>query len=163
MNNKLIAAIFLLLFIVTIITINSVNKIDIKLDPTNPWVEEKTKVSTYNGVPLDILERLIESESSWNINAINKNDRETSVGLAQINLHWIDYYKQKYNITDPYKPSDAINFASRYLKDLYDRTGSWYEAVLAYKCGYNGRSRAPEKIKNISYWVVYGKERPEKK
>lgn len=65
----------------------------IELPATNPWIEiqedkteDKTELVTYNGVPVEILDRLIQSESSWRVDAQNKTAREYSVGLAQVNM-----------------------------------------------------------------------------
>jgi soluble lytic murein transglycosylase-like protein len=135
-------------------------KVAITLPPTNPWKEVEAVpavVETYHGVPVPILDRLIQSESSWYEGAVNRSNGEHSVGLAQVNLRWLPYYRQRYGLQDPMRPVEALDFAARYLWDLYKQTGSWYEAVLAYKCGLAGRHRAPERIKRIASWVAGGK------
>ena len=129
------------------------------LPPTNPWIEEQVPAPlTFQGVPVEILDRLIQSESSWRPWVENKSPHEHSVGLAQVNLRWLPYFREKYGLQDPRKPSEALSFAARYLQDLRQITGSWYEAVLAYKCGLDGRHAAPPHIRRIAWWVVYGKE-----
>jgi soluble lytic murein transglycosylase-like protein len=133
----------------------------LELPPSSPWIEQDpflSKEATFNGVPVSILDRLIQSESSWLMHAESRSHWEHSVGLAQVNLRWLSYFKACYGLKDPRNPAQAIDFASRYLADLYHATGSWYEAVLAYKCGLAGRHNAPEHIKRISRWVVGGEE-----
>ncbi len=131
----------------------------IVLDRTDPYpyIEtEEPDITFYRNVPTEILDRLIQSESSWVVDAKSKKEGENSVGLAQVNMEWFTYFQKEYGITDPLKPSEALDFAADYLHDLYLVTGSWYEAVLAYKCGINGRHNAPENIKKIAKWVATG-------
>ena len=135
-------------------------KPDIILDRTDPYAEiNKPIVTFYKNVPTEILDRLIESESSWIVNAKSNKPGENSIGLAQVNMKWLAYFKEKYGLKDPMKPSEALDFAADYLHDLYLATGSWYEAVLAYKCGLNGRHNAPGNIRKIAYWVVNGRNK----
>ena len=134
-------------------------KPDIPLDRTEPYhyIEtEEPDITFYRNVPTEILDRLIQSESSWVVDAKSKKEGENSIGLAQVNMEWFTYFKEEYGITDPLKPSEALDFAADYLHDLYLATGSWYEAVLAYKCGIQGRVNAPENIKVIAEWVATG-------
>lgn len=137
-------------------------KPDIVLERTEPYPYmeiEEPDITFYRNVPTDILDRLIQSESSWVVDAKSKKEGENSIGLAQVNMEWFEYFQKKYGITDPLKPSEALDFAADYLHDLYLATGSWYEAVLAYKCGLNGRVNAPENIKKIAYWVATGENK----
>lgn len=123
---------------------------------TDPWVEYKDPVPTFCGVPVPVLDRLIQSESSWRVRAVNKTDGEHSVGLAQVNMKWLSYFRNKYGLHDPYNPWQALAFAARYLRDLYTQTGSWYKAVLAYKCGLSNVTHAPEKIRRIAWSIAEG-------
>lgn len=130
----------------------------VSLPVTDPWKDYHPAQETYNGVPIEILDRLIQSESSWRVTAQNKTRWEHSVGLAQVNTQWLPYFREKYGLEDPMKPSQALDFASRYLYDLYLATGSWYQAVLAYKCGLGRIEKAPLHIRRIAWWVAEGKE-----
>ncbi len=131
------------------------SEIEIILDPTSPYehiIERLPESVTFRGVPVDILDRLIQSESSWRYTVINKT--ENSVGLAQVNMQWFPYFRKKYGITDPLSPWQSLCFAADYLYDLYLATGSWYKACLAYKCGEKGCKKAPEDIQSICRQIV---------
>jgi len=134
-------------------------KPDVSLDPNSPpyVVEEVPKPETFHGVPVDILDRLIQSESSWRYNVVNK--AEDSRGLAQVNMKYFPYFRKVYGIKDPMNPWQSLCFAADYLSDLYLATGSWYEACLGYKCGLDGRADAPEWKKELCHWIAEGGER----
>lgn len=147
------------LCLLVVLICSPAKKIDIELDPTNPYVGILESSEINHKVPPDILYRLIESESSWDAKAVNKTKKEYSVGLAQINTKWLEYFREVYKINDPWGAEQAVQFAEDRLYDLYLLTGSWYEACLAYKCGLEGRKDAPGDIKAICRWVVEGGER----
>jgi len=134
-------------------------KVSVELDPTNPYVGTLESSEINPKVPPDILYRLIESESSWDAKAVNKTKNEHSVGLAQVNMKWLEYFRRIYKISDPRDSVQAVQFVEDILYDIYLTTGSWYEACLAYKCGLEGRKDAPGDIKAICRWVVEGGER----
>ncbi len=154
----LIVAFFVLLLWLPVLRFiqfyNEMPKIEITLYPTNPYevLEEYPSPETFRCVLVYILDRLLQSESSWIYSAVNKE--EDSRGLAQVNMTYFDYFNKKYGITDPMNPWQALCFAADYLYDLYLLTGSWYEACLAYKCGMAGSSNAPEFIRNICRSIV---------
>lgn len=143
-------------YIFTVLLGCSVVKDPVSLPATDPWKEYKEPIPTFHGVPVPILDRLIQSESSWRIRVVNKTHREHSVGLAQVNTKWLPYFRNKYGLQDPYNPWQALEFAARYLYDLYEVTGSWYGAVLAYKCGLSNIANAPEKIRQIARHITEG-------
>lgn len=154
----LIVAFFVLLLWLPVLRFiqfyNEMPKIEITLYPTNPYevLEEYPSPETFRCVPVYILDRLLQSESSWIYSAVNKE--EDSRGLAQVNMTYFDYFSGKYGITDPMNPWQALCFSADYLYDLYLLTGSWYEACLAYKCGMAGSSNASEFIRNICRSIV---------
>jgi len=134
----------------------------IVLDPTSPYSEHiRTEIVnvTYRGVPVHILDNLIQSESSWRYSVVNKSKYENSVGLAQINMNWFPYFKEKYGIKDPFNPYQSLNFAADYLKDLYEKTGSWEKAIIAYKAGLSKVDKAPAWVKKLAYKIVYGENK----
>lgn len=134
----------------------------IVLDRTDPYpyIEtEKPDITFYRNVPTEILDRLIQSESSWVVDAKSKKEGENSIGLAQVNMRFFQYFRETYGIQDPTNPWQSLCFAADYLSDLYLATGSWYEACLGYKCGLDGRADAPEWKKELCHWIAEGGER----
>jgi soluble lytic murein transglycosylase-like protein len=90
-------------------------------------------------VPLWLFARLIERESGWDPLALNHNRNGTKdLGIAQFNdrylpdFTWFDNDGKTFN---PWKPTEALPVAARYLRRLYDATHNWRDAVLAYNAG----------------------------
>lgn len=87
------------------------------------------------GIDPSVMLALIEDESGFNPNARNNNNRESSVGLGQINLKAHPDYKGG---TDP---NANLDYATRLMANLLQRTGGDVEAaVAAYKGGFGGRN-----------------------
>lgn len=81
------------------------------------------------GIPLSILQAVIQQESGWNPNVPdNKNTNGTyDHGIAQLNSK---YFPDAATLT----PSQQIDAAAQHLADKYAQTGTWAAAVK----GYNG-------------------------
>jgi soluble lytic murein transglycosylase-like protein len=77
------------------------------------------------GVPQDIFSNLITAESGWKPNAQGATG---DVGIAQL----IPRYHPGVDATDPLASLDE---AARYLKENYDRFGTWEQSVAAYNMG----------------------------
>jgi soluble lytic murein transglycosylase-like protein len=103
------------------------------------YIDVVTKSAVDNGIPVWLLARLIEYESSWNSKTNRKNmNGSRDLGIAQFNdryltdYYWFDNGGKKF---DPMNPYEAIPVMARYLKRLYRATGEWRLAVLAYNVG----------------------------
>lgn len=107
-------------------------------------------------LPRNLLARVAYQESSFNPDAYNV--ATTASGLMQIVPRWHP------EIVDPFNPSEAIPYAAKYLRELYDKTGSWKMALAAYNWGIGnlqkyGIQHAPEETRNyvaqISHDVLF--------
>ena len=78
-----------------------------------------------NGVPVPIFLGLIERESNFNPDAVGSTG---DVGIAQLNPR----YHPRGVAEDP---AQALPYAARYLKRMFNRFGSWEEALAAYNWG----------------------------
>ncbi|MCX7024587.1 MAG: transglycosylase SLT domain-containing protein [Spirochaetes bacterium] len=91
------------------------------------------------GVPVWILGRLLQAESDWRSGAVGMNpDGTRDLGVAQLGERWLEEFAQLDNsgkLFDPFDPAQAIPVAARYLSRLYQVTGDWRAAVMAYNCG----------------------------
>ncbi|HHJ14276.1 MAG TPA: lytic transglycosylase domain-containing protein [Gammaproteobacteria bacterium] len=77
------------------------------------------------GLPPNILVRMAQQESNFDPNAVSPAG---AVGLMQIVPKW-------HPTVDPRDPFASIDYAGRYLRQLYDRFGNWPEALAAYNWG----------------------------
>lgn len=73
-------------------------------------------------------------------------------------MKWFPYFRERFGIEDPLNPWQSLEFAAKYLRWLYEQTGSWEEAVLSYKTGVNGAKNAGPKLRKLARWIVSGKE-----
>lgn len=82
------------------------------------------------GIPTDLLARLAYQESHWRNDIVTGAYRSAAgaVGLMQI--------VPKYHPgVDPLNVSASVDYAARYLKQLYAQFKSWKLAVAAYNAG----------------------------
>ncbi len=80
-----------------------------------------------NGVPVDLFLRLVQQESAWNPKALSNKG---AIGLAQ--LMPFTARKLGVNAHDPYQNLEG---GARYLKQMYQKFGSWRLALAAYNAG----------------------------
>lgn len=120
---------------------------------------ELTSLCEETGIPLDILFRLIDSESAWNPSARNVNaDGSEDIGLGQLNSAYLSYYASMFGDgdLDPYCPEQNITITARYMVHLYDRVGSWEGAVVAYKIGPSRIDKAGPGLRKVARYVARG-------
>jgi soluble lytic murein transglycosylase-like protein len=86
----------------------------------------KAAAVKYN-VPEDMFLRLIQKESGWNATAVSPKG---AVGLAQIMPSTADHLG-----VDIDNPAQNLEGGARYLRQMYDRFGSWRLALAAYNAG----------------------------
>jgi hypothetical protein len=95
--------------------------------PTQAELETyaNAQASAY-GIPADYFTRFIQAESGWNPGAVSSKGAE---GIVQIvpNMHP--------EAGDPFDSMHAISWAAGYLRQLYDKYGSWDLAFAAYNAG----------------------------
>lgn len=113
--------------------------------PTNGLKYEKlfNAASNQYALPPGLLSRVAYQESRYNPNAVSPAG---AVGLMQIVPKWHPTAK-------PYDPIDSIFYAAKYLRQLYDQTGSWANALAAYNWGIGNLTReglenAPRETRN---------------
>lgn len=79
------------------------------------------------GVPEDLFLRLVQQESGWNTGAISVKG---ATGLAQL----MPDTAARLGV-DPTDPSQNLDGGARYLRQMYDKFGSWRLALAAYNAG----------------------------
>lgn len=105
------------------------------LGTSRDWLESYAKgVAADNGIPEDYFFRFIDTESSWNPNAVSSKGAQ---GIAQI----MPKYYPDVNTFDPY---ESLRKAGEILKGYFEDYGDWRLAFAAYNAGpgnvskYNG-------------------------
>lgn len=89
------------------------------------------------GIPADILKGVAYQESGWRADA-SSFDGGHGKGVMQID----DRYHQFAKTQDVWDPAKNIDYGARYLRGLYDKSGSWEAALKSY----NGSSAYPPKV-----------------
>lgn len=92
------------------------------------------------GVPWEWFDRAINQESGWNPNV--KDSKAGARGIAQLMpVHW--------TAVNPNDPRASLAYAAKYLRQNYDRFGSWPLAFAAYNMGPGNLSQLGT---NIAKW-----------
>ena len=89
-------------------------------------VMAKAAAAKYS-VPQDMFLRLVQQESGWNQGAVSSKG---AVGLAQL----MPGTANRLGV-DETNPQQNLEGGARYLRQMYDRFGSWKLALAAYNAG----------------------------
>ena len=80
-----------------------------------------------HGVPEHVFLRLVQQESGWNPNAVS---HKGALGLAQLMPGTAALLR-----VDPHDPRQNLEGGARYLRQMYNRFGTWRLALAAYNAG----------------------------
>lgn len=86
------------------------------------------KAEKENGLPKNLLARLLQQESDFNPIAHNKGS--DAQGIAQIVPRWHP------EINNPFNPNEAIPYAAKYLRQLHNNFKYWDLTLAAYNWGW---------------------------
>lgn len=92
-----------------------------------PYLAVARSAAQRHGIPVDLFLRLVDQESRWNPGAISVKG---AVGLAQL----MPDTAQQLGV-DPTNPDANLDGGARYLRQQFDRFGSWRLALAAYNAG----------------------------
>ncbi len=85
------------------------------------------RVALDNGIPVDLFLKLVQQESGWNPGALS---HKGAIGLAQLMPQTAAYLR-----VDPHDPAQNLAGGARYLKEQFEKFGSWRLALAAYNAG----------------------------
>lgn len=91
------------------------------------YLEVAKAMARKHGVPEDLFLRLVQQESGWNAGAVS---HKGATGLAQL----MPGTAKKLGV-DINDPTQNLEGGARYLRQMYDKFGSWKLALAAYNAG----------------------------
>lgn len=94
---------------------------------SGPLLDLAREQARAHGIPEDLYLRLVQQESGWNVAAVSSKG---AVGLAQL----MPSTAQGLGV-DPNVPEQNLSGGARYLRQQFDRFGSWRLALAAYNAG----------------------------
>jgi len=103
-----------------------------------------------NSLPAGLLEKMAETESNFNVNAISPAG---AIGIMQIIPKW-------HPSVNPFDPIASINYAGKFIRSLFNEFGSWDLALAGYNWGSGnlkkfGIQNAPTETKNYIKKILY--------
>lgn len=81
------------------------------------------------GVPIPIFRSLINTESSWNPNAVGTSG---DTGLTQLTPRIYKYLN-----VNPWNPAQNLDGGAKFLSELYGKYKNWPDALAHYNAGFN--------------------------
>lgn len=105
---------------------------DAQVDTLHDYIEETCSI--YNVCP-ELIEAIIERESSWNPNAYNSGSG--CIGLMQIDPKWHKERMERLSVTDLTDPEENILVGVDYIAELFEKYGDVYAVLMFYNAGYS--------------------------
>ncbi len=94
---------------------------------SGPYLALARASASRHGIPEDLFLRLVQQESGWNAAA---RSSKGAIGLAQLMPETARVLG-----VDPTDPTQNLDGGARYLRQQFDRFGSWDLALAAYNAG----------------------------
>jgi soluble lytic murein transglycosylase-like protein len=114
-------------------------------------------------VPIEVLESIAWVESRFDplAESPKRKDGHRDRGMFQINSKYCGWYADQYNgglPFDPMSPVEAATVAALYIRFLYERYGSYNEAIIAYNIGMTAVDRGEVTDRALRYLVMVYEE-----
>lgn len=100
---------------------------------SSPYYDQAVAAAQKYNVPVPLFVQQIGAESSFN--PLAKNPNSSAAGIAQ----FINATAREYGVNQ-YDPVSSLEGAARYMRDLYNRKGSWEGALNAYGTTHGGNN-----------------------
>lgn len=92
-----------------------------------PYLAVARSMAQRHGVPTDLFLRLVQQESGWNPKA---RSNKGALGLAQL----MPQTARNLGV-NPQDPAQNLEGGARYLREMYNKFGTWRLALAAYNAG----------------------------
>lgn len=96
-------------------------------DYDGPYLEVARSAAARHQIPEHLFLRLVRQESGWNAKA---ESVKGAIGLAQLMPGTAELLR-----VDPHDPAENLNGGAKYLRQMFDKFGSWRLALAAYNAG----------------------------
>ncbi len=110
----------------------------------NSYQKVIASASKEYGVPDSLLTAQMQQESGFNPNAVSSAGAE---GIAQ----FMPATATSIGLSDPFNPDQAIPAAAKYDAQLYDATGNWQDALIAYNEGPTAEAQGLDYTQSQNY------------
>lgn len=104
---------------------------------TARWAPQIQQAATQYGVPIEVVQEVMRHESGGNAKALSPMG---AIGLMQLMPG-----TAKSLGVNPHDPNQNILGGVKYLRQLYDQTGSWTQAIAAYNGGLGSTGYSKDK------------------
>ena len=124
--------------------------------PYLPWLQDRCAIYE---VPMEIVLAVAIVESNFKmVNSSPNTNGSYDIGIMQINSRYLDYFEEtfwyKHRVFNPHDPHDNIEMGILILKNLFEQTGEWDQAVRAYNTGLHAVKHAPDRSHSYLVKVV---------
>lgn len=109
---------------------------EVRAEEKESWIDYIEIICQERNICPELVEAIIEAESSWNPKAQNGD----CIGLMQVSESWHQDRMERLGVTDLTEPYDNILVGVDYLSELFER----YEDVGAVLMKWNGDSKLSE-------------------
>ena len=130
---KKVRYVIMLLVIVILIVIWSIT-VEAEESNLEEWRDYIEIVAGQYGICPELVEAVIERESSWQPDAVNG----TCIGLMQINLKYHTDRMERLGVEDLRDPYDNILVGTDFLAELFRAYENIYAVLMYYNAGYDG-------------------------
>jgi soluble lytic murein transglycosylase-like protein len=116
-----------------------------------PYIDEIRRAESANGLPHNLLARLLWVESHYRPDIISGKtiSKAGAIGIAQIVPKW-------HPNVDPRDPVASIRYAGQFLAQLKRQLGTWDKAVAGYNTGAGNVQKALTKASNSGAdWLTH--------
>lgn len=130
---KKVRYVIMLLVIVILIVVWSIT-VEAEESNLEEWRDYIEIVAGQYGICPELVEAVIERESSWQPDAVNG----TCIGLMQINPEYHMDRMERLGVEDLRDPYDNILVGTDFLAELFRAYGDIYAVLMYYNEGYDG-------------------------